>query len=293
MPTDTPFCQVCGGTRLRHLFNKGGHPYQICDDCGLVRIYPQLTDEELARIYHQGYYEHWGGREAAFHQMKSLTFGTLLDRFIVPRVTGSGARLLDIGAATGIMMEQAHERGFEVYGVEAARDGAAIIAGKFGRDHIVNDYFGEKDFWAPGFFDVICMSDLFEHVRDPRGVMSKVHDLLRPGGYLIMILPDTDSWSGRILGRHWSQFIPEHLFSFSRKNIRILLEQHGLAVEHIGPGKKHLTIDYAGNVWTFMGGPVDRLAAAICRLVPRRLATRPWSVHCGEMTVLARKASLE
>ena len=293
MATDSPVCQICGGSRLRHLFNKGGYPYQICDDCGLVRIYPQLTDEELAGIYRQGYYEHWGGHEEVFHQMKSRTFGALLDRFIIPRIKGSGSRLLDIGAATGIMMEQARERGFDVYGVEAAEDGAALIAGKFGRDHVINDYFGEKDFWEPGFFDVICMSDLFEHVRDPNTVIDKVYNLLRPEGYVILILPDTGSLSGRLLGRHWSQFIPEHLFSYSRKNIRMLLSKHGFAVEHIGPGKKHLTIDYAGNVWTFMGGPVDRLAAALCRLAPRSLATRPWSMHCGEMTVLARKESPE
>ena len=291
MAVDSPACQVCGGSRLRHLFDKGGYPYQVCDDCGLIRIFPQLTDEELAGIYNQGYYEHWGGNETVFHQMKSRTFSTLLDQFIMPRVAPSGARLLDIGAATGILMEKAHERGFDVYGVEAAQDGAAMIADKFGRDHIINDYFGEKDLWEPNYFNVICMSDLFEHVRDPNTVLGKVRDLLSPGGYLLMTIPDTGSLSRLILRRQWSHFIPEHLFSYSRKNIKIILEKNGLAIRHLGPGKKYLTIEYAGNIWRSMGGPVDRLAAAFCRLVPGGLANRPLPLYCGQMVVLAQKDS--
>jgi len=289
MAMDFPVCQVCGGHRLKPLFVKAGYPYQVCGDCGLIRIFPQLTDAELAGIYHQGYYEHWGGNETVFHQMKSLTFAMLLDQFIMPRVKAGGARLLDIGAATGILMEQARQRGFDVYGVEAARDGAALIAEKFGRDHIVNDYFGEKDLWEPGFFEVICMSDLFEHVRDPNVVLNKVWNLLTPAGYLLMTIPDTGSLSRLILRRQWSHFIPEHLFSYSRKNIKIILEKNGFTIKHIGPGKKYLTIEYAGNVWRSMGGPIDRLAAAFCRLAPGGLARRPLPLHCGQMAVLARK----
>ena len=294
MTMNTPPCQVCGRNNIKPYFNKHGYPYQICKNCGLVRIFPQLTDEELESIYHQGYYEHWGGDEEVFRLMKIKTFAHFLDHFIRPKITTDGARLLDVGAATGILMETARERGYDVYGMEAAQDGAALIAQKFGRDHVVNGYFGKGDDWPAEFFDVICMSDLFEHVRDPQTVLRKAHTLLRSGGFLLMSLPDTGSLSRKILRRQWSHFIPEHLFSYSRDNIKQILIKEHFSIRHIGSARKDLTIEYAGNVWHSMGGGVvDRLASFLCRLVPRWLAVRPFPLYVGQMVVLSQKEPME
>ena len=280
-------CEVCENVDFRHLFYKDGFPYQVCKHCGLIRIYPQLTDAELDAIYHKGYYEQWGGEEAVFSDMKRKTFSALLDR--LPPCTPWG-RLLDIGAATGILMEVAKERGYDVYGVEASQDGSAAVAEKFGPDRISNAYFNEHfAAWPPSFFNVICMVDLLEHVRRPDQTLRHVFSLLRPGGLLLLYLPDAGSLSRHIAGKYWPHFIPGHLFSFSRQNISRLLRQSGFTVYHVGSAAKYLTAEYAAFVFSSYQNPIYKIPARILRLLPERLAKTPIPVKIGQMALVAQR----
>jgi SAM-dependent methyltransferase len=273
---------------MKRLFHKDGFPYQRCLCCGLVRIFPQPDDAQLDAIYNGGYYQHWGESEAVFHKMKRHTFGRLLDA--LPPQGKPGARLLDVGAATGILMETAAQRGYEVYGVEASRDGSAAIAEKFGAERIANCYFDASfDRWTEGFFDAICMTDLFEHVRSPRAVLQKVSALLAPNGVFLLYLPNTASLACRAMGKEWPYFCPEHLFSFSRKNLGFLLEQQGFAVLHARPEAKFLTAEYLAGCLLSRKRRLTDFLAKILQRVPGRFSALSLPVPVGQILLIARK----
>ena len=129
-------CEVCSHHPLSSLFMKDGSQYEECPQCGLIRIHPQPADETLENIYQNDYFAAWGKSEGDFRVLKRKTFTSILD--MLPQEKRSG-KLLDVGAASGILMGLAQEWGFQSYGVEASRDGAAAIAEKFGTDRAFSD----------------------------------------------------------------------------------------------------------------------------------------------------------
>jgi len=295
MSEEAILCPICGGSAFRHLFQKDGYDHEICNTCRLIRIHPQPSDEELEEIYNNAerpYYEQWGKEEEVYSRMKRLTF----ERFfsLLPSAEKQGLRFLDIGAATGIMMQVAEAKGYEVYGIEASRAGAEAISRKFGPDRIFNGYFNE-DFshWNGLGFDVVCLCDLLEHVRQPSLVLAKIHSMLNEGGSLIILLPDASSFSGRVLGWRWPHYMSQHLWSFSRKNIGILLHNHSFALGRIKAAPKYLNLEYVRNFFRAHGhfeGLVKMLSLLMACL-PRSLSRWSVPIYIGQMLVTARKTN--
>lgn len=281
-------CEVCNHKSLTSLFEKDSYHYEKCPNCGLIRIHPQPTDEALEAIYQNGYYAAWGETEDVFRSIKRKTFTSLLN--MIPENI-RGGKLLDVGAATGILMELACEWGYEPYGVEASQDGAASIARKFGAERLFADYFDQIDFAKTGLignFDVVTMIDLIEHVRDPNEALRQAHSLLKSDGFLLLFLPETGSLSARVLGKKWNYYAPEHLFSFSKNCIAQLLQKNGFKVYKMGASPKYLNIEYASNVLKRIPGSFGFLRP-ILALTPPAMKRIPIPLYVGQMTVLARK----
>jgi 2-polyprenyl-3-methyl-5-hydroxy-6-metoxy-1,4-benzoquinol methylase len=280
-------CEVCGNASLVPIFEKAGHRYEKCRVCGLTRIHPQPTEQELEAIYQGGYYDFWGG-EKAFRSLKFRTFASVLN--MLPKTAQKG-RLLDVGAATGILMELARELGYEAYGVEVARDGVSAIAEKFGRDHVFSGYFDRIDFGVTrslGTFDVVSMIDLLEHVRDPNMTLHQANALLKSHGWLLLVLPDTSSWTAHILGKRWDHYNVEHLFSFSPAPLSRMLGRHGLQVRRLEPALKYLSLEYLQCHSRHYPGALKFLAP-LRAVTPRWFGRIPIPLYSGQMQVMAQK----
>jgi 2-polyprenyl-3-methyl-5-hydroxy-6-metoxy-1,4-benzoquinol methylase len=290
-------CEVCANTEMKSLFVKDGFPYQKCPKFGLIRISPQPTDEQLDAIYNGNYYSHWGKDETFFSDMKKKNFSKILD--LLPNPKTQNPKLLDIGAATGILMEVAQKRNYAAYGIEAAKDGSKIVEEKFGQDRIFNGYFDENfNRWTDNFFDVIVACDFFEHVKNPNKVLQKIYSLLKPDGYLLIHIPDAGSFARFILGKRWTNFIPEHLFSYTRRNIKTILENNGFSINKIRTEKKYLNAQYVQNglryFARFEGGGgsfwnINKNLAKVISLCPKRLSKIDIPINYGQMTILVQK----
>ncbi len=290
-------CPVCGGTNHRKLFIKDGFPYIKCHDCKLISVYPQPSDGELDNIYKKGYYSVWGENENVFCTMKRFLFSKLFDLYPALK-DGDGKCLCDIGAATGILMEVARDFGYEVYGIECSDDGAECIKEKFGAERVLHDYFGNNDFAGIGWvnkFDVVVMYDLFEHVRDVDMALKKTAVILKPGGIVVIVSPDTSSWSCHLFGRRWPHFIPEHLFQFNKKNLSSLLTRHEFEKLYTGNLCKYLSLDYfAGVARKEFPGVLSVLFSRITALLPRCFSQKLYfPFWCGTMIGIFRKSDLE
>jgi len=291
MPED--ICPICGGSDFRFLFQKDGHGHERCAGCRLIRINPQPGDEELEAIYNNAktsYYESWGREEDVYARMKCLTFERLLA--MLPPPGKQGLRLLDIGAATGILMRVAQAKGYEVYGIEASRPGAEAISRRFGPDRVFNGYFSEDFSHWPGLgFDVVCLVDLLEHIRRPDLVLAKIHRLLNDGGRLVICTMDASSFSAQLLGRHWPYYIPQHLYSFSMRNIRELLHNQGYALERLERAAKYLNLEYAVNGLKSCGQLkcLVKMLDLVRDLLPQSLRRRLVSLPVGQMALTAQK----
>lgn len=198
-----------------------------CEKCGLLRSNPILSDEELAKLYHDSAltYE----EESGFARR---TYGKYLLRCLgaLPAgVTPASARLLEIGCGNGFFLEQALASGFQdVTGVEPGRE-AVEMASPLVRDRIVNDIVRDGLF-PPECFDVICGFQVFDHLAHPNAVLKTCLDTLRPGGLALFINHDVGAWTNRLLGTRSPVIDIEHIYLFDTQTMPRIFEKNGFEV---------------------------------------------------------------
>lgn len=179
------------------------------------------TSEELGAIYERYSYE-------AQHLQALPTFlkpvaAEKVRSFAPFRRTG---RLLDVGFGAGTFLLAAKEQSWETYGIELSPL-AVEQAKKNGLGKVVHGDFLEAPF-ERGYFDVIVMSELIEHVTDPHAYVQQACRLLVPGGLLYLTTPHGRGISGRLLEETWSVCSPpEHLHLFSKRSMHRCLAANG------------------------------------------------------------------
>src|SRR5438094_6272780 len=113
-------CVVCQSRRLHYLVSVSRYRVVLCDDCGLLLINPQPSDDELDRLYGEGYFlsGHDEAEQCCIDQLKQQTANLYLD--LIERYRGpvGGNKLLEVGFGHGDLLVRAANRGWVVTGVE-------------------------------------------------------------------------------------------------------------------------------------------------------------------------------
>lgn len=171
----------------------------------------------------------------------------------LPRPVGGRNRLLDVGAGTGILVEQAIARGFDAVGIEPSRQfchraalrNLPVVRGILPHPLIT------------GLFDVITLVDVIEHVPDPIGLIAEASRLLTDDGTLVIVTPDRSSVVARAMGKKWWHYRVAHIGYFDPKTLRFALAKAGLR-----------QTDFHRPTWYF---PLSYLAERVQRYLPRWL----------------------
>jgi len=225
-----PPCPVCDAERTRLEYALEGTPWRVgrCPGCGLGRLLPLPSEEEVRAFYPPGVYGDAGEKFTSWVELPVRLVGARHIRFLT-RGLPRGARVLDVGCGRGVLLRALADRGFEVHGVElseAAVEGADPRA----EVRIAPDLAGAG--YAAGSFDQVVFWHVLEHLRDPRGALAEARRLLRPGGRLVVAVPNFSSLQARWAGAAWFHLDPpRHLFHFPAAALRRLLERTGLEPE--------------------------------------------------------------
>jgi SAM-dependent methyltransferase len=184
-----------------------------CTACGLGYLNPRPTSEEIGRYYPQSYYAH---RVAATERYQRQA------RYLTSATPG---RLLDVGTARGDFLRVMRGRGWEVTGIEP-----------FGTTDVVTDLLIHRIPFPEGYrnidggFDVITAWAVFEHLHHPAAAFSACCELLRPGGQLVVQVPNLRSIASR-WGRQ--EDIPRHLYFFDERTLGEYAQRSGLALDAV------------------------------------------------------------
>lgn len=288
---ETTQCHICASQKKENIgVIDGIYPIMRCLGCGVQFLFPAPEDSVLEKIY-ADYYKVWGiyNSEAELSRMKQMTavgYLKLLQKFT------RGGKLLDIGCATGEMMRAAQNRGFDVYGVEISPFGIKRCREMFGEHKIIGHSLQKNDF-QESFFDVIVLSDLLEHIREPQEFIAMVTRLLKPGGIVMVVTPDTSSWVYAITRQRWPHYKAEHLCYYNCFNIRKLFSP-AFDVVMLKPAFKILTLQYSAGVMNaYSSSKVIKLFSFLLKCIPQFLRFLPFRAGIGEMFILFRKKSLK
>lgn len=223
-------CSLCHGTKNRVALRHRDGTLVRCLGCGLVRVDPMPSAEAALAPYDASYfksdagYRDYEGEERVFR----AEFRRRLRR-IAP--TGARGTLLDVGAATGAFLVEAKAAGFDVRGIEPSP--AAERARARGLDVLHGPI--EAAALPAESIDVVTIFDVVEHLVDPLATLARLRLALRPGGLLVVTVPDFGGWWARTSGSRWPFVTPkEHLQYFTRRTLRASLVAAGFEVETIG-----------------------------------------------------------
>ena len=227
-------CKVCLTDDVRPAFDTNGFTLSRCNRCSHMWVSSGVSADILAVAYGQDYYAVDSAVQATGYQdylhdadIRSRGFKERLN-FVEQHVPGRG-RILDYGCAVGLFVKVAADSGWEAVGYERSEWAANYGRQELGLNIVVGDGTKELPFEKP--FDVITMWDAAEHLDDPRGVLSAVANLLKPGGLLAMNTVNGSSLGARVAGRQWRHILPpHHLQFFTRASLRRLLDDVGLDI---------------------------------------------------------------
>lgn len=240
-----------------------------CTACQLIRLDPVPTPEELAPYYGPDYLPHRGA--AAWGRFARLVeiAGRRQDRARVQWARRAVAltpasRVLDLGCGRPTFLTALRQAtgatcvGFDAdasaWGDTAAWPGLELHAGAL-------------DALSPGPFDLVTMWHALEHLPDPLGTLASLRQRIRPGGALVVEVPDYDSLTRRLHGVHWSGWsTPRHLVTFTSATLRATLQKAGWQVRLQA---RHGTIDPYVLWWL---GRQERAGADLTGPLEHRLA---------------------
>jgi SAM-dependent methyltransferase len=135
--------------------------------------------------------------------------------------------LLDLGCSSGSFLEYMRNEPWKLFGIEMSERTAKTAEVRSGGEIFVGSILDAS--FARESFDVITCFDVLEHLYEPRRVMAKVADWLKPGGIFYVLVPNVDSAEGRVFRSYWHGLeLPRHLFHYSPRSLRYLAESAGL-----------------------------------------------------------------
>ena len=165
-------------------------------------------------------------------------------------------RLLDVGAGTGLLVEEACKLGFDAEGVEPSRALQAAAAAKHLPVHL--GVIPSRE--ISGSYDIVTAIDVIEHVDKPLDLLRAIRDLLATDGIGVLVTPDVGSITARVMRRNWWHFRPAHIGYFDRNTIGLSLAHAGLSPIAIDRPTWYLPMDYlASRVACYLPGG-NRLA---------------------------------
>src|SRR5207248_8628041 len=204
-----------------------------CQNCGHMQLARLPAAPTLLAEYQQAESDEYLAEEAG----QRITARRLLERLEDHVPPGS---LLDVGCWLGFLLDEARGRGWQAMGLEPSRFASSYARDRLGLDVRTGDLF-ESDL-PPGAFDAVVMADVIEHLPNPARALERIARALRPGGVLLLVLPDAGSRVARILGGRWWSVIPTHVQYFTRRSLITLLGRHGWQLLEVSTAPKAFTV---------------------------------------------------
>ena len=181
-------------------------PFSVhrCAACGTLFVHPVPAD--LGRFYPSGYHDVPADLAAFKARLGGQDFKTE-----IVRAHAQGGDLLELGPSHCEALWLAREAGFRVHGLEMDETCCRFAKEVLGLDDVRRSTDPVADLPKSPSFDVITMWHVFEHLPDPRGAAGAIAGALRPGGVLVVAVPNPESLQLALFGRNWVHLdVPRH-----------------------------------------------------------------------------------
>lgn len=209
-------CVLCGSDKFTQLYKIDEYTLEKCDSCNLVRT-KDFTSPSYSKYHRDEQYEE---SEMFFRYIFRKRFN------IIAKFKKEPGVVLDVGAATGVMLDIFVEHGWETCGVEPSGSYKRALEKGHKVYHTTLEQFATTD-----RFDVVIANHVLEHIERPQDFLRLCKKYLKKDGILYIDVPNFGSLRSKVSGKHWKYILPsEHVFHFTKKTLTDLLEMNGFEV---------------------------------------------------------------
>ena len=208
-PSSSP-CVCCEYPRLEPTGWRGqasGLPFGIsrCPSCGVMSTDPLPGIDQVNRYYAEEFSYGWYRLYSRAKRRDAVERASELAPVL-------GNRVLDLGGGLGYLSEVLRGRGF---------------------DATVYDPYADASVARPteGTFDSVVSLHVLEHTRDPLAFLEDAARFLKPGGHIVLAVPNAGGEGYARLGMTWEWAQPPvlHIHHFTSDGLARLLERAGFA----------------------------------------------------------------
>jgi predicted TPR repeat methyltransferase len=219
-------------------------PFHVieCAKCGLRSLQPQLTENELSDLYGDSYFNNNQITNLKFDNLATLTqyeydvhtrfskFRATLENFIY--LNGNFKKLLDVGAATGDMVNIAREMDFKADGIELSSYAIAKAKEIYNID-LMQKFLSDVE---DNSYELIHLNHVFEHFNNPSQELKHLNRILIDKGILYIEIPYQFHIVERLKYRYFSQPRPftlhsiHHPYFYTVRTIKSLVENSGFEI---------------------------------------------------------------
>lgn len=206
-----------------------------CRHCGLSYTNPRPTPSNIGKFYPTDYQPHTS-RENRHNRFPSRFWSWVFGRpcperrGALPR--SEPGRLLDFGCGGGSYLSRMADLGWQVTGLDVAQDVVNRIREELGFEAHIGT-LPHPDL-TPCSFEAVTMWQALEHVHRPLAVLRAAHELLVPGGTLVVAVPNFSSLPRHWFGENWFGLdLPRHLTHFTPETLNRMLGAAGFRVRSL------------------------------------------------------------
>lgn len=256
-------CPLCQG-ESKTAFVVKGYSLRDCKKC-THRFAEVAAGRDHARTVYDDSYFSGGGAgysnyllEREMLRQRGRMYAKKLSRY------AERGKTVDVGAAAGFILKGFLDEGWRGMGLEPNERMTAYGREKLGLNMQCATL---ETFESREKFDLITMIQVAAHFYEPRKAFETASRLLNNKGHLLIETWNRNSFSARILGKHWHEYSPPSVLQwFSLESLTAFLKTIGFEkVTHGRPAKK-ISGDHARSLLRYRLGD-----SFVLKLIPERM----------------------
>lgn len=262
-------------------------PFRIvrCRACTLLFMSPRPSPETLAGLYRDEFYAgaadySYGDERKCEPQVRVRAAGRLAR--VEAALAAGGVttrRVVELGSAYGVFLDEARRRGWTVTGCDVSRDAASWTREHRGID--VRECDLADAGLAAGSADLVTGSEVIEHLADPVRTARAAFDVLAPGGVVLFSTANEASFARVLRGAEWGYYLPGHVVLWSARTLSRLLTTAGFRDVRVTAGDERGLANF--REFRRAGGP-----GSVAGWLARRMRLGGWTLGAG-MVLEGRK----